>query len=61
MENVKLCMLSLCRQTDGRTTVRQYAPDLSIQGHKNTFNSVVQKEKNCRRHIKYGSDNRIWF
>ena len=27
-------MLSLCRQTDGRTTVKQYAPDLSIQGHK---------------------------
>ena len=33
-------MLSLCRQTDGqttdrRTTVKQYAPDLSMRGHKN--------------------------
>ena len=32
-------MLSLCRQTDRRmdrrATVKQYAPDLSIQGHKN--------------------------
>ena len=31
-------MLSLCRQTDGwtgrRTKVKQYAPDLSIRGHK---------------------------
>ena len=26
--------LSLCRQTDRRATVKQYAPDLSIQGHK---------------------------
>ena len=28
------------RQTDRRTTVKQYAPDLSIQGHKNV---VVNK------------------
>ena len=27
------------RQTDGWTTVRQYAPDLSILGHKNDINS----------------------
>ena len=27
-------MLSLCRQTDGQTTVKQYAPDLSMPGHK---------------------------
>ena len=26
-------MLSLCRQTDRWTTVKQYAPDLSIRGH----------------------------
>ena len=24
------------RQTDRQTTVKQYAPDLSIQGHKNS-------------------------
>ena len=27
-------MLSLCRQMDGRTMVKQYAPDLLIRGHK---------------------------
>ena len=27
------------RQTDGWTTVRQYAPDHSILGHKNDINS----------------------
>ena len=38
-------MLSLCRQTDrqtggltdGRTTVKQYAPDFSMRGHQNNF------------------------
>ena len=53
-------MLSLCRQTDGqtdgqsdgqpdgrtdrRTTVKQYAPDLSIRGHKNRieYNNTIQ-------------------
>ena len=36
--------LSLCRQTDRRTTVTQYAPDLSILGHKNkSMNNVSHK------------------
>ena len=35
-------MLSLCRQTDGRTTVKHYAPDLSIRGGiKNTSGLVT--------------------
>ena len=43
MEKYQVFILNLCRrmggQTDGRTedrwtTVKQYAPDLSIQGHK---------------------------
>ena len=40
MGKCKVFMLSLCRQTvgqtDGRTTVKQYAPDLSIREYKNT-------------------------
>ena len=44
-------MLSLCvqtdRQTDGRTdrwtTVKQYAPDLLIQGHKNTYSLTLSQ------------------
>ena len=38
MLSFQLFMLSLCRQTDGQmdgqTMVKQYAPDLSILGHK---------------------------
>ena len=38
-------MLSLCRQTDscsdGRTTVKQYATDLSIRGHRNKCQHVM--------------------
>ena len=33
MGKCQVFMLGLCRQTDGQMD-RQYAPDLSIQGHK---------------------------
>ena len=39
------------RQTDGqmdrRTTEEQYAPDLSIQGHKNVFRFVSLDNMDC--------------
>ena len=39
MGKCQVFMLSLCRQTDGGTDrltrVKQYAPDLSMWGHKN--------------------------
>ena len=37
-------MLSLV-QTDRRTTVKQYAPDLSMRGHKNTDIKIASTEK----------------
>ena len=40
-------MLSLCGHTDaemdGRTTVKQYAADLSIRGHKNIYKTIRVK------------------
>ena len=46
MGKCQIFMLSLCRQTDrqtdGWTTVKQYAPDLSIWGHKNLLIFMYQ-------------------
>ena len=30
------------RQTDGRTTVKQYAPDLSMRGHKKVSGDLIR-------------------
>ena len=35
-------MLSLCRQTDRQTTVKQYVPDLSMRGHKNGIYASIE-------------------
>ena len=53
-------MLSLCRQTDGRTdrltTVKQYAPDLSMWGHKNL--AITHQSVSCTESHSSGSDTR---
>ena len=46
---------SLCRQTDGRTTVKQYAPDLSIRGHKN----VGKEENSSTQHFLHSTPSFI--
>ena len=33
------------RQTEGQTTVKQYAPDLSIQGHKNMTEEIENADE----------------
>ena len=41
-------------QTDRRTTVKQYAPDLLIRGHKNSV--LVKTESLCRQQFQCGSN-----
>ena len=41
MGKCKVFMLSLCRQIDRQTTVKQYAPDLPMWGHKNDFFQMI--------------------
>ena len=44
------------RQTDRRTLVNQYAPNLSMRGHKNF--GLVQIESICRRHVNHRAQNK---
>ena len=41
------------RQTDGRTTVKQYAPDLSIRGHKNISKLIPLQRQLFKTHIAF--------
>ena len=35
-------------QTDGQTTVKQYAPDLLMWGNKNRFKSLLDQKKKMK-------------
>ena len=41
-------------QTDRRTMVKQYVPDISIRGHKKTLYVNALKGRKCGRNIQFG-------
>ena len=56
--------VSLCRQTDGWTTVKQYAPDLLIRGHKKRKKKLKKKKKKasrCQYLAAVAFENRLTF
>ena len=58
MGKCEVFILGLCRQTEGRTTVKQCAPDLSIRGHKNP-NLIILREETFKTNVGKGDNASI--